>query len=499
MPGSPGTPGGRRGRGQAGAAATAAPAEAAAAAGGGFGRPSVPNVANAPKDVAPFRFYWNAPFEISPHNPAVIYMAAQYFFKSTNRGDSWTMNPTDLTKNLPRWSASRPIMGVPGDKPMVAKHDGYSSSSLATQVRESPSRPGVIWIGTDDGNLQVSQDGGDTFTNVYGNITGAPQGYIQISRIEPSHFDPATAYVALDAHREDDWAPYLYKTTDYGKTWTNVTANLPPNGNINALREDLDNPDLLFVGTEFGMFLSLDGAKSWQKFNNGMPSVRIDDILIHPRDRDLIVGTHGRSIWIMDDVTPLEQMKKAQAGDLTLFEPRPAVLWKNDIQAQRHVANREFVGVNPQGGTAIHILAKKDMGKGKVEFLQANKVVSTMEVDVKAGLNSYQWNMRGPAPAGNSQARRPNFPVPELVPSDPNAPWTPAPAPGAPPAAATATPEQPAEVPFVAAGGFGGGGGFRRAPVGPLLEPGTYMIRLTVGGQTLLSSVDVLEDAWLNQ
>ncbi len=116
-----------------------------------------PNVGNAPKDIAPFRFYWNAPFEISPHNPAVVYMAAQYFFKSTNRGDSWTMNTTDLTKNLPRWAADRPIMGVAGDKPMVAKHDGYSSSSLATQVRESPSKPGVIWIGTDDGNLQVSQ------------------------------------------------------------------------------------------------------------------------------------------------------------------------------------------------------------------------------------------------------------------------------------------------------------------------------------------------------
>jgi hypothetical protein len=119
-----------------------------------------------------FRFYWNAPFEISPHNPAVVYMAAQYFFKSTNRGDTWWMNGTDLTKNMDRWSPERPIMGVAGDKPMAEKHDGYSASSLATQVRESPSKPGIIWIGTDDGNLQVSQDAGETFTNVYGNIKG---------------------------------------------------------------------------------------------------------------------------------------------------------------------------------------------------------------------------------------------------------------------------------------------------------------------------------------
>ena len=205
-------------------------------------------------------------------------------------------------------------MGVPGDKPMAEKHDGYSASSLATQVRESPSRPGVIWIGTDDGNLQVSQDGGETFTNVYGNIAGAPKGYAHISRIEPSHFDPATAYVAVDNHRNDDWKPYLFKTTDYGKTWVNVASNLPAKGNINALREDYDNPNLLFVGTEFGLYVTLDGGKEWKKFMTNLPSVRVDDILIHPRDRDLIVATHGRSIWIADDITPLEQLKPAGNG-----------------------------------------------------------------------------------------------------------------------------------------------------------------------------------------
>jgi photosystem II stability/assembly factor-like uncharacterized protein len=499
-PAGPPAGGGRRGRGGAGGAAGGAPGattatapEAAAADASPFGR-SAPNVSNAPKDVAPFRFYWNAPFEISPFDPSVIYMAAQFFFKSTNRGDSWTMNPTDLTKNMPRWDKSREIMGVTTDKPMVAKHDGYASSSLATQVRESPSKPGVLWIGTDDGNLQVSQDDGMTWTNVYGNIAGAPQGYVQIERIEPSHFDPATAYVALDNHRNDDFAPHLYKTTDYGKTWTDVAANLPT-GNINALREDMDNPDLLFVGTEFALYVTVDGCKTWQKFMNGMPSVRINDILIHPRDRDLIVGTHGRSIWIMDDITPLEQLKQAKDADVFLFQPRSAVLWKNDIQAQRHVDNRDFVGENPQGGTAIHVYAKSDLGKAKVEFLQGAKVVSTMDIDIKTGLNSYQWNMRGPAPAANANRRGGgggggNFPQREMVPTDPNAP----------PPTAEQLAAQAAEVPFTAGGGGGGGGGFgRRAPQGPVLEPGTYMIHLTVGGKTLTSSVDVLEDVWLTR
>ena len=236
-------------------------------------------------------------------------------------------------------------------------------------------------------------------------FTGAPNGYVQISRIEPSHFDPGTCYVALDNHRNDDWKPYLFKTTDYGKTWTNVTGNLPANGNINALREDYDNPNLLFVGTEFGLYVTLDQGREWKQFMTGLPSVRVDDILIHPRDRDLIIGTHGRSIWIADDITPLEQMTpRVDAAGVTLFDPRAAVQWKNDPQAQRHVKNVEFTGRNPQGGTAISILAKSDMGQGHIDFLENNVVMSTMPVDIKAGMNRFQWPMTGIAAATDGAA-----------------------------------------------------------------------------------------------
>ncbi|MEO8368326.1 MAG: hypothetical protein ABI806_03935, partial [Candidatus Solibacter sp.] len=383
-------------------AATAAGAGrgAAAAAFGGGGR-GTPNVINAPPNVDTLRFYWNAPFEISPHNPAVVYMAGQYFFKSNNRGDTWSMNPTDLSKNINRWNPELSIMGIMGDKPMPSKHDGYAASSVATQVRESPSKPGVIWIGTEDGNLHVSQDGGESFTNVIANVGGAPKGYTHISRIEPSHFDPGTAYVAIDNHRSDDWKPYLFKTTDFGKKWVAVAGNLPAKGNINALREDYDNPNLLFVGTEFGLYVTLDGGKEWKKFMTGLPSVRVDDILIHPRDRDLIVGTHGRSIYIADDITPLEQLKaNSTTKELSLFDPRPATLWKNDPQAQRHSTNRQFQAKNPQGGTAISVLAKSDLGAGKLEFLTGTTVAATMDVQIKAGMNRFQWSMRGAAAAG---------------------------------------------------------------------------------------------------
>jgi hypothetical protein len=402
-------------------------------------------------------------------------MAAQYFLKTGTQGDSWTIGNQDLTKKVDRWAAEMPIMNVAGDKPMAEKHDGYSSSSLATQVRESPSRPGVIWVGTDDGNVQVSLDGGDNFTNVAPNVRGLPRGYVQVARIEPSHFDPATAYVAFDNHRNDDWKPYLFKTTDYGKSWTSVAGNLPAKGNINAMREDYDNPNLLFAGTEFALFVSLDGGKEWKKFMTGMPSVRVDDILIHPRDRDLIIATHGRSIWICDDITPLEQMK-ATNRDITLFDPRPAVLWKNDPQALRRYTNRQFAGENPQGGTAIGILAKTAAGAGKVEFLQNGRVVSTMDVNLQAGMNRFQWDMRGPAPppppagrggqggGGNPEGTRP--PLPRGIPFVPQRP--------------------------------GPNGGFGQAlQLGTLVEPGSYMVRLTVGGQTINSSVNVLEDIWM--
>jgi photosystem II stability/assembly factor-like uncharacterized protein len=488
--------------------------------GGGGGRGGTPNVVNAPPNGDPFRFYWNAPIEISPHNPAVIYMASQYFFKSTNRGDTWWMNKTDLSKNINRWAPEMPIMGVAGDKPMASKHDGYAASSTATQVRESPSRPGVLWVGTEDGNLQVSQDGGETFTNVYGNIGGnSPKGYTHISRIEPSHFDPGTAYVSIDNHRNDDWKPYLFKTTDYGKTWTSVAGNLPGKGNINALREDYDNPNLLFAGTEFGLYVTLDGGKEWKKFMTGLPSVRVDDILIHPRDRDLILATHGRSIWIADDISPLEKLKAAGNQDVVLFEPRQAIQWKNDPQAQRHSTNRDFVARNPQGGTAISIWARSDMGAGKVEFLQqtpqGTTVASTMDVDIKGGMNRFQWNMRGPAPAGanaggGGRGRGRGAAGEQGAAGTPAAAEAGAPAGAGTPAAPDAAAGGPGGqgggrggrgganlgVPFVTAGGRGGGG-FGAAPLGPVVEPGTYMVRLTVGGQTLTSSVSVLEDIWM--
>ena len=503
----------------------ATPAAAPAADFGGFGgRGGTPNVVNAPPNVEAFRFYWNAPIEISPHNPEKIYMAAQYFFKSMDRGDSWWMNPKDLSKNVNRWAPEQAIMGVPGDKPMASKHDGYAASSLATQIRESPSRPGVIWIGTDDGNLQLSMDDGETFTNVAGNMQPAPpapHGWVQVSRIEPSHFDPAVCYVALDNHRNDDWKPYLFKTTDYGKTWTNITGNLPANGNINALREDYDNPNLLWVGTEFGLFITVQGGREWSKFMTGLPSVRVDDILIHPRDRDLIVASHGRSIWIADDISPLEQYRQNPDTDLVLYKPRDVVLWKNDLSASRNPTAVDFKGQNPQGGTAITVWSTKDAGSGKVDFLQGTNVVSSMNVDIKAGMNRFQWNTQkvaaGAATAGGGRGGRGGGRGGRggadtgMVTSPTSPATTTSTTTEAPPTTQVSVQQVLTQamggqfagggggggrnagrggIPFVS-GGRGGGGG------NTLVDPGSYTVRLTVGDKTYTSSVTVLEDIWM--
>jgi photosystem II stability/assembly factor-like uncharacterized protein len=516
------------GRGGAGGGESGGESGAAAADAGGFGggRGGAPNVVNAPAKLDALRFYWNAPFEISPHNPAKVYMAAQFFFKSNNRGDTWWMNPTELTKNVNRWAPEQAIMGVSGEKPMASKHDGYAASSLSTQIRESPSRPGVIWIGTDDGNLQLSMDDGDTFTNVMGNIKPAPtapHGWVQISRIEPSHFDPATCYVALDNHRNDDFHPYLYKTTDYGKTWTNVTGNLPANGNINGLREDPVNPNLLFVGTENGLYVTLQGGKEWTKFMTGLPSVRVDDILIHPRDHDVIVATHGRSIWIADDISALEQYKPVSGADVVLFEPRPAVQWKNDSFSSRNPTARDFRGQNPQGGTAISVWAAKEVTGAKLDFLTGTTVVSTMNVDLKPGINRVQWNMQKPAAnaaaaGGGRGGRGGRGGAGGGGGATPPAAADAAAQPGQ--AAGQAAPAPQINVQQVlteALGGqfgFGGGGGGGRGGAGTgvpfvaggrggfggggstLVDPGVYMVRLTVGDKTYSSSVQVLEDIW---
>jgi photosystem II stability/assembly factor-like uncharacterized protein len=454
-----------QGRG-AGGAAGAAPQAAAAAgqpagqAGGGGGgggggrggRGGAGNIVPPPPPGTTFRFYWSTPFMLSHHDPSTVYLGGDRLFRSTTRGDAWVASP-DLTKNIGR--NDRPIMGVAGTAPMASKHDGAASYSNIVTLGESALVPGIVWVGTNDGNVQMSRDGGATWKNVTDNLKGAVPADTFVSRVAPSAFDAGTCYVSFDGHRTDDHKPYVFVTRDFGQSWTSIAANLP-DGNVNVIKEDPKNRNLLYLGTEYAFYISMTGGKDWKRFMTGLPTVRIDDILVHPRDNDLIVGTHGRSIWIIDDITPLQQMTDAiAAADAHLFEVRKATAWAPDItKANGLGADKHFRGPNPPGGTAIsYYLKAAATGDVKISIIDATgRVVREMDGTKEAGLNRVLWNL-APTPVLSGRGA-------------------------------------------AGAGGRGGRGGrgipFVVAPTA--VEPGTYVVKLAVGGKDLMTTVHVEAD-----
>ena len=261
-------------------------------------------------DQAPrYRFQWNSPLMISPHDPKTIYYGGNHLFKSTDRGDTWVRLGEDLTTNADRNKMT--ILGKEITRDTLSRHDGVAAWPCITAIAESPVKAGVLWVGTDDGNVQMSNDGGKTWSNVVSHITGLPKGGY-VSRIEPSYKDPGTAYITFDNHRSADYAIYIFMTKNYGDSFSKITSGIPPEaGTVHVIREDPVNMNLLFAGTEFGMFVTFDRGASWHRMKNGLPTVPVFDIQIHPREHDLILATHGRAVWIMDNITALEQMTSA--------------------------------------------------------------------------------------------------------------------------------------------------------------------------------------------
>jgi hypothetical protein len=459
-----------------------------------------------------FRFYWNTPFLLSPHNPSTIYLGGERMFKSMDRGNTYVMS-ADLTKNIGR--NDRPIMGVDGKAPMASKHDGAAAYSNIVTISESPVIPGIVWAGTNDGNVQVSRDGGLTWKNVVDKAPGVPKE-THVSRVEASPFEAGDAYVTFDGHRTDDHKPYVFHVTDFGETWHSISSNLPE-GNVNVITADNRNKNLLFLGTEYAIYASMDAGKSWKRLMQGMPTVRIDDLIIHPRDRDLIAGTHGRSIWILDDISPLEGMDEMPAdADAVLFDVRPSTAWINDIQKQITVGGQKnFRGQNPDPGTAINYWLKGNAGAVKVEISDVTgRVVRTIDGSKTQGLNRVRWDLRGNAPqrANTGQAEQPIATAPAMQPAAQNPPATPpatgrqgagredrpatppGQAPGAQGRGAAGQGAEPAAEPQRGGGGGGGGGGRGRGGFGgPALPAGTYLVKLTVDGKVVGQKTVVIE------
>jgi photosystem II stability/assembly factor-like uncharacterized protein len=343
-----------------------------------------------------FRFNWNSPFQISPHDPTVLWLGGNQVFKLYERGNKWEAVSPDLTTKNP----DRMVTG------------GSSAETYCTIVSlaESPMKGGVIWAGTDDGKVWVTEDAGAHWSDVTKNLRGVPEG-LYVGGVEPSHHAPGTAYVSMDGHRSDRFEPYLFVTRDFGKSWTSIVSDLPKHVTVKVVREDPQNPQLLFAGTEFGIYTSLDGGRHWQKLGDGLPTVAVDDIVIHPRERDIVIGTHGRSVWILDDATPLEQWTPAVADSpVTFFTPRATTAYFTSNMGGTW-GQRMFAAPNPPFGAYFNYFIAKATGDGVTISVSdaGGREVRRLTGPGTPGFHRVVWDLQGeprqriPRPEWNDQ------------------------------------------------------------------------------------------------
>ena len=417
----------------------------------------VDRVTNERKPIRPepaegeraYRWNWDTPMAISPHDPATVYVAANRLLKSTDRGHSWRAISPDLTAALDR--DTLPLMGAKGRDITIARNDGAQSYGNLVSFAESPIKPGLYYTGSDDGLVHVSRDGGTSWTNLTAKLPNLPGG-TYVSEVAPSRFDSGTVYATFDGHRGNDFTPYVYASTDFGNTWRSIVADLPRTEVARTITEDLKNPAVLYLGTETGLYVTTDRGRRWTRVQANLPTVPIYEITLHPRDNDMILATHGRSIWILDDLTPFQAHAEALAADAYLLEP--------GIATQREPANdrsrdwegdMRFLGENPPVGItlAYHLKAEAQDVSLTVRdgSRTAVRVLSGQDVGKNAGTNVVTWDLR----------------------------VAPLPSTGAPQGGG---------------GGFGGGG-----TRGPLVLPGEYTVTLAADGKEAVArSLRVLGD-----
>src|SRR2546426_655911 len=352
------------------------------------------NIKPRPNYKEKLRFNWNTPIALSPNEKGTIYVGAQFLFRSRDHGQTWERISPDLTTNDPQKQKQEQSGGVTVDNSSAEMHTTIYS------ISESPKQKGLIWLGTDDGNLQLTRDGGKTWTNVVGNVPNLPKNS-WVNWVQASNFNAGTAYAAFDRHTFGDMTPYVFKTTDYGKTWTPLVSAQDPKGvrgYAHVIKEDLVKPDLLFLGTEFGLWVSIDGGKNWAQFKgNHFPAAAVRDLAIHPRDNDLVLATHGRGIWIVDDITPLRALTPdLLTQDVAFVAARPV---QQRIEGSGGWANGDavFTGDNPPDAAVIAYYQRERhlFGKLKLEVLDSSgRVVDELPASRRPGLNRVTWPMR---------------------------------------------------------------------------------------------------------
>jgi photosystem II stability/assembly factor-like uncharacterized protein len=372
-------------------------------------RPTAANVYPVPKQGEAFRFHWDTPLIISPNDPGTLIVAANKVFVSHDRGDSWTAISPDLTTNASRDTIV--TMGMKGADIRISRDDGVSQWPTIVSLAESPKQPGLYYTGSEDGLVYVSRDG-KNWQNITKNIPGFPAGSF-VSEVVPSKYDAATVYVTVDNHRLNDYKPYMWVSTDFGASFKSIVNNLSGE-NVRTLTEDTRNRDVLYIGTETGIFLSLDRGASWQRLKANFPNVRVDEITIHPRDNAMLIATHGRALWILDHLEPIQEYSsaKAAAADVKLFTVPTALQWKTkDDRNDEFWGHQYFVGENPPNEAVVQYLVNRSASDLKLRVTDAmGKTIRELAVPsakTQAGVQMACWDMRGEpivAPAADSAA-----------------------------------------------------------------------------------------------
>ena len=384
-----------------------------------------------------YRFNWDSPILISPHDPKTVYFGGNVLFKTTDEGYSWEVISPDLTTN-------------DKSKQLTSGGEIYQDNTAAEfhcsilTIAESHVQEGVIWVGTDDGNVHITTDGGKKWTDITKRISGMPKNS-WVGKIDASHFDAGTAYIAIDHHRSDDFKPYVFKVTNFGKRSENLSRGLPQNDYVKVVREDSQNSKLLYAGMEHGIYASWDGGKEWSAIMNNLPPVSVRDIKIQTIENDLVIGTHGRGAWILDDIAPLQEMANTKSSGLHIFQPRTTYRWQMS-RMDASQGQREYRAENPPYGAIItfHLATGKiDTVKIQIADGEGNHVSEFKVDEPKPGFNRTAWNLRYDG------------------------------------AVSLATPIT---------------GGWRGGNVGPTVAPGKYTVTLSTKGQSASASLEVRKD-----
>jgi photosystem II stability/assembly factor-like uncharacterized protein len=407
----------------------------------------------AEQEKTTYRFNWDTAMQLSPHDPRTVYVGANVVLRSPDRGVSYEAISPDLTTNAARDTMS--IMDTPDKDIGIAKHDGVSDWSSIVTLQESPIKAGIIWTGSDDGVVSVTRDAGKAWANVTANVSGVPKN-TYVSDVVPSRYAEGTAYVTFDGHRGGDYGTYAFVTTDFGATFRPIVNNLPKGEVVRAIQEDPKAADVLYLGTETGLWVSWNRGGQWTRLKANLPTMPIYEIKVHPRDNDLILASHARGIWILDDLAPIQQWARAVSAGTFVFEPEAAVVFNpaND-QMKGFEGDRLFLGPNPAPGTTLAYRLGADAKTVKWTIRDGGGSVvreldgAAMRNRNKAGLNIVKWDLR-------VQPLRP-----------------------LPPGATAGGPAGGG------GGGFGGGGNN-----GPFVLPGSYRATLSVDGKDV-QSVDV--------